>query len=145
MFHQSEFYNIEQETAKLRTCLMIKTKIGMEDYLTNIYNITDRISMSKFTLYNHRLMIEVGRQENRKCPFCFNQVEDEIHFLTTCHVYSTCRNSLLMQLSIQNGSLNRSYLIFFMTDKYVVRFTTKFITKAMRICEFLLSKYRNNM
>ena len=152
MFHQSEFYNIEQETAKLRTYSMIKTKIGMEEYLTNIYNITDRISMSKFRLSNHRLMIEVGRHKKidrqyRKCPFCLNEVEDEIHFLTTCPVYSTCRNSLLMELSIPIGLLiteKQRLFQFLMTDKYAVRLTAKFITNAMLIREFLLLKYRNN-
>ena len=152
MFHQSEFYNIEQETAKLRTYSTIKTNIGMEEYLTNIYNITDRISMSKFRLSNHRLMIEVGRHKKidrqyRKCPFCLNEVEDEIHFLTTCPVYSICRNSLLMELSIPIGLLiteKQRLFQFLMTDKYAVRLTAKFITNAMLIREFLLLKYRNN-
>ena len=84
IFHQTEFFNIKQDTAKLRTYSMIKTEIGLEDYLINIHNITERISFSKFRLSNHRLMIEIGRHKKieklrRICPFCPLEIEDESH------------------------------------------------------------------
>ena len=111
IFHQTEFYKMQQDTAKLRTFSKIKTEIGIEDYLINIHNITDRISISKLRLSNHRLMIEVGRhkkieRQNRRCPFCPSDIEDEIHFITTCPAYSTSRNTLLAELPIDSPLLN---------------------------------------
>ena len=47
--------------------------------------------MSKFRLSNHRLMIEKGRHNNRKCPFCLTHIEDETHFLINCPIYSSIR------------------------------------------------------
>ena len=55
-----------------------------ELYLKAVKNTKDRMSMTKFRLSNHQLMIEKGRhtnirKEDRICPFCF-AFEDEKHF-----------------------------------------------------------------
>ena len=70
----------------MRTYALFKTEIGLEQYLTEIKNVPDRVSVTKFHLSNHHLMIEVGRYNNtprdqRFCPFCPNIVEDERHFM----------------------------------------------------------------
>ena len=144
---------MQQDTAKLRTFSKIKTEIGIEDYLTNIYNITDRISISKLRLSNHRLMIEVGRhkkieRQNRRCPFCPYDIEDEIHFITTCPAYHTSRNTLLAELPIDSPILNAdnwSLFEYLMKNKNIIRHTAKFITNANLIREFLLATHRNEM
>ena len=46
IFHQTGFYYMQLDSAELRTYSSIKTKIGMEHYLTNIHNITDQVSQT---------------------------------------------------------------------------------------------------
>ena len=75
IFHQKAFADISQESSKLRTYSIFKKEVRMEPYLFNVKNINDRISMTKFRLSNHKLMIEKGTNLNlnkceRKCPFC---------------------------------------------------------------------------
>jgi hypothetical protein len=153
IFHQTEFFNIQQDSAKLRTYAKIKTEIGMEDYLTNIHNITDRISMSRFRLSNHRLRIETGRhqkieRQNRKCPFCPSDIEDEVHFLTTCPTYNSIRENLFSELPIQNRTFYSDNFFLFkylMKDKKAIKNTAKFINTAFSIREFLIANHRNEM
>ena len=81
IFYQNSFAEIKKETSKLRTYGLIKKEAGEEPYLRAVSNVKDRISMSKFRISNHKLMIENGRHFNlakfdKKCPFCPN-VEDE--------------------------------------------------------------------
>ena len=99
IFHQKSFTEISKESSKLRTYSLLKKEVKREPYLLCVKNVEDRISMTKFRLSNHKLMIEKGRYINmakneRKCPFC-SAVEDETHFLMTCGTYTILRNDLL--------------------------------------------------
>ena len=101
IFHQKAFAEISDQNSKMRTYGLIKSEIGEEPYLRIVKNVKDRISMTKFRLSNHKLMIEKGRhhgleKEERICPFC-TSVEDEIHFLTECEVFTPLRRDLLTQ------------------------------------------------
>ena len=99
-FIQRAFATITQPNSKLRTYSLIKEKIGIEGYLISVRNTKQRISLSKFRLSNHKLMIEVGRHQKlqkneRLCPFCLpGHIEDEIHFLTQCKLYNIIRKPL---------------------------------------------------
>ena len=60
--------------------------------------------MTKFRLSHHCLMIEKGRhkrptipRDQRFCPFCPGQVEDETHFLAQCNGYD--RQELLINIT----------------------------------------------
>ena len=64
----------------------------MSKYITDISNTKDRIELLKLRLSNHKLHIETGRFNNldegrRICPFCKNQIENEIHFTISCPTY----------------------------------------------------------
>ena len=57
--------------------------------------------MTKLRLSNHRLAIETGRYmrpykkpNERICPLCGKEAEDEKHFLVSCPVYQEKRKSL---------------------------------------------------
>ena len=153
IFHQTEFFNIQQDSAKLRTYSMIKTKIGLEDYLISMHNIAERIAFSKFRLSNHRLLIEIGRhkkieKQRRICPFCPLEIEDEIHFLTTCPTYNTIRENLFAELPTLSRTLYTdkfSLFKYLMINKNAVKHTAKFINSALSIREFLMANYRNDM
>ena len=153
IFHQTEFFNIQQDSAKLRTYSMIKTKIGLEDYLISMHNIAERIAFSKFRLSNHRLLIEIGRhkkieKQRRICPFCPLEIEDEVHFLTTCPTYNTIRENLFAELPTLSRTLYTdkfSLFKYLMINKNAVKHTAKFINSALSIREFLMANYRNDM
>ena len=79
-FHQNAIASIKNENSKLRTYALFKSEIGMEEYLTEIKNVSTRMQITKFRISNHKLMIEIGRHLEIKphlsfCPFCRNVVE----------------------------------------------------------------------
>ena len=62
--------------------------IKLKPYLTLVQNRKQRVSCSKLRLCDHKLNIEVLRhqkfkvpRDQRTCPLCFNECEDEIHYL----------------------------------------------------------------
>ena len=97
--HQNAFTIINNDSSKLRTYALLKNKPGMSKYITDISNTKDRVELSKLRLSNHKLHIETGRFHNldearRICPFCKNQVENEIHFTISCPTYTALREYL---------------------------------------------------
>ena len=84
-----------QTFSKADTFRLFKDQVKFEPYLEQISHRKYRVSMTKFRLSDHCLMIEKGRhrrprlqREQRVCPFCPGQVEDESHFLTQCCGYN---------------------------------------------------------
>ena len=93
---------------KLRTFRTFKTieNYKCEDYLRQVTNIRHRITLTKLRLSNQKLAIETGRYvrpykkpEERICPICKKDVEDEIHFLTLCPAYQEKRSTLFEYLN----------------------------------------------
>ena len=83
---------------KLRTYALMKTEVGLENYLNVIRNVSVRTQFSKFRLSDHNLEIEKGRHRGivaaqRFCPFCKYKVENEIHFLLECPIYKELREA----------------------------------------------------
>ena len=52
------------------------------------------------------------KRHDRKCPFSPYEVEDEIHFLTTCTMYSFLRNAISKDMPRENvpSNTNRTSL-----------------------------------
>jgi hypothetical protein len=111
---------------KLRTYCLIKN-----DYLTESYvnlNLPFRYSQSLAQLRTsaHRLEIEEGRKnrpkpipaEERICKQCNNCMEDEIHFVCVCPLYTRLREILYERydISISNFS-NRELFIHLFKSK----------------------------
>ena len=141
-FHQEAFESIHRENSKLRTYARYKTEIGYENYLTLLKNTNIRRQFTKYRLSNHNLMIEVGRHQklaktHRFCPFCPGIVEDEKHFLISCHQYWGHR-TLLFNIC-KNIRQTFSYyseeekLLFIMTCDDVITDVAKFVAHAMEI------------
>ena len=95
--------------SKSVTYRTFKDTVKFEPYLEEIKNRKHRVSMAKFRLSDHCLMIEKGRhrrpiipRDQRFCPFCPGQIEDETHFLTQCGGYD--RQELLINITphVQN-------------------------------------------
>lgn len=141
-FHQEAFESIHRENSKLRTYARYKTEIGYENYLTLLKNTNIRRQFTKYRLSNHNLMIEVGRHQklaktHRFCPFCPGIVEDEKHFLISCHQYwghrtllfNICKN---IRQTFSYYSEEEKFL-FIMTCDDVITDVAKFVAHAMEI------------
>ena len=71
-----------------------------------ISNFKYRQALTKLRVSLHDLMIEKGRHSrvflnvcDRLCPLC-NVIENEIHFLVSCSLYSNERRSLFHEINI---------------------------------------------
>ena len=147
--HQNAITIINDESSKLRTYALLKNKPGMSAYITEISSTKDRVALSKSRLSNHKLHIETGRfcnldETRRVCPFCKNQVENEIHFLITCPTYNVLRNPLF--LKIQE---NARYFELLSDREKFIRILAEpnaavasYVYKIMELREFLINSYR---
>ena len=77
---------------KLRTYNLLKQKFSMEPYLLMITNKGSGRKLSKLRCGNHDLAIKTARYkkqavEERLCLNC-NKVEDELHFLMECELFT---------------------------------------------------------
>ena len=100
-FHEEALDAIK--TNKLRSYALYKRESGRENYLHVIKNVEIRTQLTKFRISDHNLMIEKGRHEGlhkstRFCPFCLDKVEDEIHFMLKCPIYSNFRGHFLRSM-----------------------------------------------
>ena len=152
IFHQEAFAEINRGESKLRTYAKLKSRIGMENYLLEIPNIEDRISLTKIRLSNHRLNIEVGRhnkipKNERFCPFCPTLIEDEMHFLLLCPTYATNRTKLFEELNITDipSKDQESLFVSLMTNSSISHITARFLKTSIYIREFLVNKFRNDL
>ena len=149
IFHQNAFGEISAESSKLRTYSLLKKKAGEEPYLKAVRNTNDRISMTKFRLSNHKLMIEKGRhlnlrKEDRICPFC-SAYEDEKHFLLHCYIYSNLRETLLItaeeKLNIQiNGCEDDILMGYLLGNTEISPIVAKYLRKSTELRDFLIDR-----
>ena len=148
VFFQNAFTEISSDSSKLRTYCLFKKEVRREPYLSNIKNVKDRISMTKFRLSNHKLMIEKGRHLNleiseRKCHFC-HSVEDETHFLIVCPNYTTLRNDLLntVQEKLKDESMenfdNKTMLKYLLGNIEIAPIVAKYLSKTLELRDFLI-------
>ena len=91
------------QSNKMRTYRKVKKKdnYSCEEYLHQVTNIRHRTTMTKLRLSNHKLAIETGRYtrpykkpNERICPLCKKEAEDEKHFLISCPEYQEKQKSL---------------------------------------------------
>ena len=136
------------ESPKAISYTKIKPNVYLEKYLHEVKNIRHKIALSRLRLSNHNLLIETGRhirpkldRENRKCFICKDDIEDEMHFITKCPLYSSEREELYKSLKINSKtfeSLSRDQkFIFILTneDKNVMTELAKYTYRAMKVRE----------
>ena len=109
---------------------------------------------TKFRLSNHSLMIEKGRYTNielgdRSCPFCPDQVENEIHFLVQCPLYTKLREKMLEDIATNVQGFyypNDDHFLFWflLRNPLIADITGNFIRLAMELRAFLLQNPRNH-
>ena len=92
---QEQYSNIKN-SQKLEFFLSVYRMGKRPHYVDKLINITDRSMLCKIRISAHQLMIEKGRhlnipKNNRLCPLCDSNIEDEDHFLFKCNDYKTQR------------------------------------------------------
>ena len=151
-FHKNAFDSIKNPESKLRTYSLFKTDIGCEKYLHEVKNVKARQALTKFRLSNHTLSIERGRyttpktpKEQRFCPFCPDQVEDELHFLLTCPVYRIPRIEMIdamthVKTSFRTDSREKQFIELMKTEN--AHLVSKIIQNFFEIRQFFVSSPR---
>ena len=93
--------NLEKSPlSKLVLGLCSQTQTHPTEYLTTVSDTKLRKALTMYRLSEHSLAIEKGRRrqtwlsrEDRLCAHCpQNEVETEIHFLTSCPMYDHIRD-----------------------------------------------------
>ena len=89
---------------KLRTYCTYKQSYCRENYLCMIKCKETRSRFTRLRVSAHNLMIETGRHlkpklnvEDRVCTAC-HIIEDESHFVTSCSIYTTLRQTMYRRL-----------------------------------------------
>ena len=117
---------------KLRTYRTFKQTYDVEKYCLIILPPSHRSAFCKFRCGVAPIRIETGRYENlseedRKCPFCRNIVEDEAHVILDCPIYEDFRPNLFLRASdVCNDFIDKNKL-----DQLNVLFTHP---SLIRIC-----------
>ena len=143
-----------QNLRKMRTYRLLKQNWGLEDYLLMTPNIKDRIAMTKLRLSNHNLSIEKGRHNDlhlseRTCPFCPEQIENELHFVVSCPTYKNLRKRLIDDVELLcigfSYPQNEDFLFWLLMNNPIIsESTSKYIRLSLELRDFLLNKHRNN-
>ena len=155
IFYQNAFSKLNDPSSKLRTYGKIKKESGFEIYLNQIPT-KDRTAFTRLRLSNHQLMIEKMRHDfpkppesERRCPFCPNHVENEVHFLINCPTFSFHRDSLITLATNTIPEFRTcndvEKIQILMTENDIIKTTAKFIRTAVEVREFLVKPHRCNM
>lgn len=97
--------NVIRSSHKLKILNEIIPSTVQSNYTNILCNYTDRSTIAKFRLSAHNLFVETGRYNNtnyfdRLCSCCtLNEVEDELHFLFHCPLYSEGRSLFYLKLN----------------------------------------------
>ena len=88
---------------KLRSYVMFKNIFQSESYVKMAHSKMSRSIFAQLRLGILPLEIETGRfrnipSESRMCHFCKNEIEDELHFVCVCPVYSNHRKILFNEI-----------------------------------------------
>ena len=130
-----------------------KSSINLDPYLVNL-DPRYRIALSRFRLSNHSLWIEKGRhmkpiidKKMRLCELCKTEIEDEIHFLLFCPLYSPKRTILedaCRKNCIRYDSLDdEQKFVFIMSNenKDILKILGKFIFESMRLRDKMIDYF----
>ena len=130
----------------------LKWSWKLEDYLLRVGNVSDRTALTKLRLSDHSLVIEKGRHLNinksdRACPFCPEEVKDELHFLIKCPIYDYLRKSLLDDVEVLCIGFfyprDRNFLMWLLLNNPIISDSTgKFIRTSMELRAFLLEQQK---
>ena len=130
---------------KLRTYRLFKTEYEVESYCEIRLPIAHRSAFAKFRCGVAPLKIETGRYEglaenDRLCPFCRNDLEDESHVILKCAMYQDIRKDLMLKAV----SLEANFHYFDELNKMKFLFSNKDLIRiCAKTCFKILQERRN--
>lgn len=130
---------------KLRTYKLFKSTYTVEPYCKLNMSFGHRSAYAKFRCGGAPLRIETGRYENlplfeRKCPFCVDKVETEMHVLLECPMYVLDRQLLFEKAN----SVIASFHTLCDTEKLRFIFTHPDMIRILAKTCFNILRFRNN-
>merc|ERR1712002_1013117 len=138
---EKDLYNTEKYPL-LRTYRLFKSEFKMSAHLVNVRNPSYRNAINKIICSSHLLNIERGRHTNpktpleqRKCINC-NCIEDEIHFIIVCDLYTSERKLLFENVNSvfshfrDMSSIEKFVFLFQCNDANVLSWLGKFIISS---------------
>ena len=147
----------------MRTYRKFKTieNCKCDDYLRQVTNTRQRITLTKLRLSNHVLAIETGRYlrpfqkpEERICPMFKLEMEDEYHFLTLCPAHQEKRNVLFDNLKnehlIRGNKISPNEIFMFLINPpkdqpETQKLKVKHLFECVKISNKKEDKSRSNM
>ena len=130
---------------KLRTYKLFKDTYGVEAYVKTVMPQCHRSALAKFRCGVAPIKVESGRYERlpldeRLCPFCNAEIEDELHVLTVCSMYTDFRVELYTKARERSQEFNSfsctEKMCFVLSHGSLAKFTAK-------TCFVMLKRRRN--
>ena len=94
-----------EDNPLLRTYVLFKRRFALSSHLIHVKNNLYRNAISKIRCSSHLLHIERGRHnrpktalEKRVCAFCSTMIENEIHFICDCSIYTNIRTTFFSKV-----------------------------------------------
>ena len=134
---------VTNKSNKLSTYGKYKVDMNTPVYLLSKINRKYKSALTQLRLSSHCLMIEQGRYRNidaneRFCPFCKTEKEDEIHFALYCPLYKNLRTHLFSDISLEypsfkNMEKDEKFQLLFNPPENVVFVVCKYIYECFSI------------
>ena len=139
----SEHWKMKISTStRLEFYSKIKKDFVEDPFLNTVQNFDAKKDYFKLKTSNHSLLVETGRycrpilpRENRICKFCrTNDIEDEIHLLFECQMYSELRETLFEKIRACNVNLPKDLkdipFLFTSGNHYLTKYIAYYIHRC---------------
>ena len=120
---------------KLRTYRLLKQEFGAAEYVKHPFlTKQQRSALAKFRCGVAPLRLETGRyegltEEERLCPLCNIEIENELHVITKCDIYDDLRLVLYDEAIAVNENFanlcDMDKLVFLLTNDKTVKIVAK--------------------
>ena len=119
---------------KLKTYKLFKDTYEVEAYVKTVMPRCHRSALARFRCGVASIRVETGRYERlpldeRLCPFCNAEIEDELHVLTIGLLYTDFRDELYTKTRGRSQEFNSfsctEKMCFVLSDESLAKFTAK--------------------
>ena len=122
-------------------CILYKylvSNVCLQPYLCKPIPDLYKKSIVKLRLSSHNLAIEEGRYANierisRYCKICFEEMEDEMHFILVCPLYLNIRKELIKPYYWRKPSTYKLLQLFISTNVKDLCNLGKYIFRALKL------------
>ena len=133
---QQYLENACNESTKGKIYAYLKESWTMEYYLSHLREHHIK-ALIKFRTANNKLPVEIGRYSNipyeeRKCPFCNDQVGDEFHYLFECKKFNKERKKYIKKYFYEHPNIYKYKLLMNSKNKKVLSKISIFVKIIMK-------------